>query len=98
MPQTRDTAPQQPAANGSTPPVTETRVDAAHSIGDAVSAPLLADLSLAELPLAAFCLWIAGRVEFRRQRRAEAMARLMRQWSRRPYERRSPSPEGPDTR
>jgi hypothetical protein len=49
----------------------------------------------AELPLAAFCLWIAGRVEFRRQRRAEAMSRLVRQWSaRRPYERRSPSPEG----
>ncbi|MDN3359634.1 hypothetical protein [Actinomadura sp. DC4] len=34
-----------------------------------------------EIPLAAFCLWIAGRVEFRRQRRAEAMARLMRQWT-----------------
>jgi uncharacterized SAM-binding protein YcdF (DUF218 family) len=33
---------------------------------------------LAELPLALFCLWIAGRVEFRRQRRAKAMARLLR--------------------
>lgn len=32
-----------------------------------------------EIPLAVFCLWIAGRVEFRRQRRAEAMARLLRQ-------------------
>ncbi len=32
-----------------------------------------------EIPLAGFCLWIAGRVEFRRQRRAEAMARLLRQ-------------------
>jgi hypothetical protein len=52
----------------------------------------------AELPLAVFCLWIAGRVEFRRQRRAEAMARLLRQWTRRPYEPRSPSCEGPDTR
>lgn len=52
MPQTRDTAPQQPAANGGAPPVTETRVDAAHSIGDAISAPLLADLTLAEMPLA----------------------------------------------
>ena len=50
----------------------------------------------AELPLAIFCLWIAGRVEFRRQRRAEAMSRLLRQWSRRPYERRSSSAEGPD--
>jgi hypothetical protein len=39
----------------------------------------------AELPLAAFCLWIAGRVEFRRQRRAEAMSKLIRQWmARRP--------------
>jgi hypothetical protein len=52
---------------------------------------------VAELPLAAFCLWIAGRVEFRRQQRAEAMSRLLRQWSaRRSYERRSPSTEGPD--
>lgn len=34
-----------------------------------------------ELPLAAFCLWIAGRVEFRRQKRAEAMSRLLRQWT-----------------
>lgn len=31
-----------------------------------------------ELPLAFFCLWIAGRVEFRRQRRAEALARLVK--------------------
>ncbi|MCO5999019.1 hypothetical protein [Actinoallomurus rhizosphaericola] len=31
-----------------------------------------------ELPLAAFFLWIAGRVEYRRQRRAEAMARLLK--------------------
>jgi hypothetical protein len=37
-----------------------------------------------EIPLAIFCLWIAGRVEFRRQRRAEAMARLLRQRLRRP--------------
>jgi hypothetical protein len=52
---------------------------------------------VAELPLAAFCLWIAGRVEFRRQQRAEAMSRLLRQWSaRRSYERRSPSTEGPE--
>jgi hypothetical protein len=49
-----------------------------------------------EIPLAAFCLWIAGRVEFRRQRRAEAMARLLRQWSaRRPYDRR-PGTDRPD--
>lgn len=45
-----------------------------------------------ELPLAAFCLWIAGRVEFRRQRRAEALAKLLKQWSTlRPYERRVPA-------
>lgn len=50
MPQTRDTAPQPLAANGGASPVTETRVDAAHSIGDAVSAPLLADLTLADMP------------------------------------------------
>lgn len=43
-----------------------------------------------ELPLAVFCLWIAGRVEFRRQRRSEAMSRLLRQWAtRRPSGRRS---------
>jgi hypothetical protein len=50
-----------------------------------------------ELPLAAFCLWIAGRVEFRRQQRAEAMSRLLRQWSaRRSNDRRSASAEWPD--
>jgi len=50
-----------------------------------------------EIPLAAFCLWIAGRVEFRRQRRAEAMARLMRHWAAlRPNERRSAAAERPD--
>jgi hypothetical protein len=50
-----------------------------------------------ELPLAAFCLWIASRVEFRRQRRAEAMVRLLRQWSaRRPYERQSPAEDPSD--
>ncbi|MGI8334877.1 hypothetical protein ACRYCC_33405 [Actinomadura scrupuli] len=32
----------------------------------------------AELPMAAFCLWIAGRVEFRRQERARIMGRLVR--------------------
>lgn len=46
-----------------------------------------------ELPLAVFCLWIAGRVEFRRQRRAEALAKLLKQWSTlRPHERRVPTP------
>ncbi|GLY79048.1 hypothetical protein [Actinoallomurus iriomotensis] len=51
----------------------------------------------AELPLAAFCLWIAGRVEFRRQRRAEAMSRLVRQWSARlSSERRTPPVEEPE--
>jgi hypothetical protein len=68
---------------------------------DVVTADSHRELALAlllavcgEIPLAAFCLWIAGRVEFRRQRRAEAMARLLRQWSsRRPYERRSASAE-----
>ncbi|MCW2864777.1 MAG: hypothetical protein JWP48_6485 [Actinoallomurus sp.] len=71
---------------------------------DVVTADSHRELALAlvlafvgELPLAAFCLWIAGRVEFRRQRRAEAMARLLRQWSaRRSYERRSPTTERPD--
>jgi hypothetical protein len=49
-----------------------------------------------EIPLAVFCLWIAGRVEFRRQRRAEAMSRLLRQWAAlRPYDRRS-TPGQPD--
>jgi hypothetical protein len=38
----------------------------------------LALASLAELPLAVFFLWIAGRVEFRRERRAEATSRLLR--------------------
>ncbi|MGH3378644.1 MAG: hypothetical protein ACRDP6_28355 [Actinoallomurus sp.] len=52
-----------------------------------------------EIPLAAFCLWIAGRVEFRRQRRAEAVSKLLRQWSARlQYERRSPAPEDPEQR
>lgn len=67
---------------------------------DVVTADTDRELALAlafalggEIPLAAFCLWIAGRVEFRRQRRAEAVARLLRQWSARlPYERRPPSP------
>jgi hypothetical protein len=47
-----------------------------------------------EIPLAAFCLWIAGRVEFRRQRRAEAVSKLLRQRSARlQSERRPPAPE-----
>ncbi len=51
-----------------------------------------------EIPLAVFCLWIAGRVEFRRQRRAEAMSRLLRQWSAwRAYEHR-PGDGGPSGR
>lgn len=70
---------------------------------DVVTADSRKELALAllfafagEIPLAAFCLWIAGRVEFRRQRRAEAMARLLRQWSaRRPYDRRTGT-ERPD--
>jgi hypothetical protein len=68
---------------------------------DVVTADSHKELALAlllafagELPLAAFCLWIAGRVEFRRQRRAEAMARLLRQWSaRRPHDRRAERPD-----
>ena len=39
---------------------------------------------ISELPLAFFCLWVAARVEFRRQRRAEAMAKLLRRRMRRP--------------
>jgi hypothetical protein len=31
---------------------------------------------IVEIPLAVVCLWIAGRVEFRRQRRAELMSRI----------------------
>jgi hypothetical protein len=50
-----------------------------------------------EIPLAAFCLWIAGRVEFRRQRRAEAVSKLLRQLSARlQSERRPPTPEDPE--
>jgi hypothetical protein len=33
----------------------------------------------AELPLAVFCLWIAGRVEFRRRERAKTMKRILQQ-------------------
>jgi hypothetical protein len=70
---------------------------------DVVTADSHRELALAlllacvgELPLAAFCLWIAGRVEFRRQRRAEAMSRLIRQWAaRRPSERPISSIEAP---
>jgi hypothetical protein len=52
-----------------------------------------------EIPLAAFCLWVAGRVEFRRQRRAEALAKLAKQWcTLRAYERRVPSPPWQDRR
>jgi hypothetical protein len=36
----------------------------------------------AELPLAALFLYIAGRVEFRRQQRAKAMSKLLRHWRR----------------
>lgn len=52
---------------------------------DVVTADSRSELTLAlalalfgELPLAAFFLWIAGRVEYRRQRRAAAMSRLLR--------------------
>ncbi|MCO5974602.1 hypothetical protein [Actinoallomurus soli] len=52
---------------------------------DVVTADSRGELTLAlilalfgELPLAAFFLWIAGRVEYRRQRRAEAMSRLLK--------------------
>jgi hypothetical protein len=52
---------------------------------DVVTAGSHSELTLAlalalfcELPLAVFFLWIAGRVEYRRQRRAEAMSRLLR--------------------
>jgi hypothetical protein len=37
---------------------------------------------VAELPLAALFLYIAGRVEFRRQQRAKAMSKLLRHWRR----------------
>lgn len=33
-----------------------------------------------ELPLAAFCLWIAGRVEFARRKRSERLTALVRRW------------------
>jgi hypothetical protein len=48
----------------------------ADSAGEFTLALILA--LFAELPLAVFFLWIAGRVEYRRQRRAEAMSRLLR--------------------
>jgi hypothetical protein len=44
----------------------------------------LAMALISELPLAIFCLWVAARVEFRRQRRAEAMLKLIRRRTRRP--------------
>jgi hypothetical protein len=37
---------------------------------------------VAELPLAGLCLWIAGRVEYRRQERAHRMRELVRRLSR----------------
>jgi hypothetical protein len=46
-----------------------------------------------EIPLAVFFLWIAGRVEFRRERRAAAMVRLFRHWSAR-HEHRAPIEDG----
>ncbi|GAA0339406.1 hypothetical protein NE235_31235 [Actinoallomurus spadix] len=62
---------------------------------DVVTADSRGELTLAlilalvgELPLAAFFLWVAGRVEYRRQRRAEAVVRLLR----RLRLRRSPAP------
>ncbi|HWB10006.1 MAG TPA: hypothetical protein VG826_12310 [Pirellulales bacterium] len=51
MPQTRDIALEELAADGSALPLTETRVDAAHSIGDAISLPPLAEIPLAEMPV-----------------------------------------------
>jgi hypothetical protein len=52
-----------------------------------------------EIPLAAFCLWIAGRVEFRRQRRAEALSKLLKQWSAlRQYDLRVSAPDWYDRR
>lgn len=48
----------------------------ADSRGELVFALVLALCT--ELPLAVFFLWIAGRVEYRRQRRAEAVSALLR--------------------
>jgi hypothetical protein len=54
---------------------------------DVMSAPdtrqFLVALAMAgcvELPLAAFCLWIAGRVEFERRRRSEVLTALVRRF------------------
>ncbi len=53
----------------------------ANDRGDLVLALALAVFG--ELPLAAFCLWIAGRVEYRRQERARTMSEILRHLSRR---------------
>lgn len=37
-----------------------------------------------ELPIAAFCLWIAGRVEYRRQQRAQRLGHLLHRLGQRP--------------
>jgi hypothetical protein len=42
-----------------------------------------------ELPLAAFCLWIAGRVEYHRQRHATVMTEILHRLHRRA------APDGP---
>ena len=47
----------------------------ANDRGDLLVALALA--LFAELPMAAFCLWIAGRVEYRRQERARTMAEIL---------------------
>ncbi len=59
-------------------------VDAWFDVTSAATRPQLG-ISLAmalgvELPLAAFCLWIAGRVEFARRKRSQRLAALVRRW------------------
>jgi hypothetical protein len=51
MPQTRDIALEELTGETSALVMTETRVDAAHSIGDAVSLPPRAEVALAEMPV-----------------------------------------------
>jgi hypothetical protein len=68
----------------------------ANSRNDVLLAAALA--VFAELPMAAFCLWIAGRVEYRRQQRARVMGRILRALRHRSRGHRRPPAASPDGR
>jgi hypothetical protein len=76
MPQTRDIALEQLTAAGSALPISGTRVDAAHSLGDAlVSGPPLADLPVAEAIVE--IIHVEGAVQLQSQ--ADQLAAHLRQ-------------------